>query len=143
MRSEAAQGAGTQRTVSHPPDLHARLASAARNLAKLALTNTDQQQPSNLIRSLARSVRECAALEEEAGGKECSGKAGAKRLLAMALSNHPPPEPDIELAELRLFARLNLEECAELLQTRRSVLAARWRTLRQTLFRRARRLQEN
>ena len=123
-----------------PPDNP--LVDAAREIAAalLPLTGEPSLQRHVLV-TLARTLREALARERDSEPLATSTPPALRRAraLACAIGAMPPSnEPTVLVADLRLFARLTLGECADLLNCPRSMLGRVWRATRRMVFANAR-----
>ena len=108
---------------------------AIRRLASMAVPGpgrSSQQQQRELVRIVAGDLRRAIVADSHA-----ASNMPAMRALAMVVTELPSGA-DRDLADLRLFARATLAECADLLALEPRSLRRRWQVLRTTLFRRAR-----
>lgn len=98
-------------------------------VTRLLLQDRDLHRP--VLTALAREVRLAAAQDPAARG--------AKAALARAITAQDRPgRPATLIADLRVFARLTLRECADLLHSPRWLLRQVWRGQRKALFAAAR-----
>ena len=82
-----------------------------------------------MIRDLATAVWRC-----HADPSPDDPVRPAARALALAVGRLPEARPERAIAELRLFARLRVSECADVLGDDAAVVRARWRACKRRLF---------
>lgn len=126
--------------TERPPDNP--LVEAARELAAdlLPLTGEPSLQRHVLV-TLARTLRQALARERDTDPHAATTPPALRRAraLACAIGSMPPSnEPTVLVADLRIFARLTLGECADLLNCPRSMLGRVWRATRSVVFASAR-----
>lgn len=129
--------------LSHPPAPEDEpLAQLARDLAaSLAPLADDPRSQRSLIVTFARNLRDSLAREHnqqppsptEPRSLQC------RRELANAVAHLPnSTAPRALVADLRLFARLTIGECATLLDSPRTLLLQVWKSTRREVFAAAR-----
>lgn len=115
---------------SPPPGLRNTAQSGAAAVTRLLLEDPDLHRP--VLTALARAARLAEAQDPTARGP----KAALARAITAA---DRPGRPATLIADLRVFARLTLRECADLLRSPRWLLRQVWRGQRKALFDAARR----
>ena len=129
--------------LSHPTDPEDEpLAQLARELAaSLAPIADDPRSQRSLIVTFARNLREALARERNqlAPSPTEPRSLRCQRELANAVAHLPnSTAPRALVADLRLFARLTIGECATLLDSPRTLLLQVWKSTRREVFAAAR-----
>jgi hypothetical protein len=129
--------------LSHPTDPEDEpLAELARELAaSLAPIADDPRSQRSLIVTFARNLREALARERNQLPPAPSEPRSlrCRRELANAVAHLPnSTAPRALVADLRLFARLTIGECATLLDSPRTLLLQVWKSTRREIFAAAR-----
>ncbi|MCR9248336.1 MAG: hypothetical protein NXI31_25185 [bacterium] len=116
------------------PTRSALLAAAARELAELTHSATPDPARRDSLQQLARRLREATA-----ASLPPAGRPDARQALAIASSAPDRPPAERDLSDLRLFARLRISECSELLGLDPAEGKRHWQRIHTDLFAAARR----
>ena len=130
-------------SLSHPPAPEDEpLAQLARELAaSLAPLADDPKSQRSLIVTFARNLRDALARERNQLPSSSAEPPSLRRQreLANAVAHLPnSTAPRALVADLRLFARLTIGECAALLESPRTLLLQVWKSTRREVFAAAR-----